>query len=309
MITDSAGRHEGMVMRSEIMMDVLRRVQELWQFSLRVLQEFRHNQGLLLSGAIAYYTLLSMLPLMALLLVVLSTLLPEDQLLTAVSAHLELILPTQTDAVLAQVQAFLAHRQVVGWFGFAVLLFFSSMAFTALENAMAVIFHRRARARRHFLISAIIPYLFIVVLGTGLLLVTFISGALQTLEAERLTLFGLEISLGGVTRSMLYGSGLVGLVLMMTALYLVMPVGKISMRHALIGGFVAALLWESARHLLVWYFSALSLASVIYGSLATAILALVSFEVAGIILLLGAQVIAETERVQALHPEDVGLSG
>jgi len=158
------------------------------RFVGRVLREFRRNQGLLLSGAIAYYTLLSMLPLMALLLVVLSTLLPEDQLLTAVSAHLELILPTQTDAVLAQVQSFLAHRQVVGWFGFAVLLFFSSMAFTALENAMSVIFHRRSRVRRHFLISAIIPYLFILVLGGGLLLVTFISGALQAYESEELAL-------------------------------------------------------------------------------------------------------------------------
>ena len=279
------------------------------RFVGRVLREFRRNQGLLLSGAIAYYTLLSMLPLMALLLVVLSTLLPEDQLLTAVSAHLELILPTQTDAVLAQVRSFLAHRQVVGWFGFAVLLFFSSMAFTALENAMSVIFHRRSRVRRHFLISAIIPYLFILVLGGGLLLVTFISGALQAYESEELALFGLHVSLGGVSRSMLYVSGLLGLVVMMTALYLVMPVGKISPRHALFGGLVAALLWESARHILVWYFSALSLESVIYGSLATAILALISFEVAGVILLLGAQVIAETERLQAIRPEDVGLSG
>lgn len=281
----------------------------LMRFVGRVLREFRRNQGLLLSGAIAYYTLLSMLPLMALLLVVLSTLLPEDQLLTAVSAHLELILPTQTEAIVVQVQSFLTHRQVVGWFGFAVLLFFSSMAFTALENAMAVIFHRRARVRRHFLISAIIPYLFILVLGGGLLLVTFISGALQAYESEELVLFGLHISLGGVSRSMLYVSGLFGLVVMMTALYLVMPVGKISLRHALVGGVVAALLWESARHLLVWYFSALSLASVIYGSLATAILALISFEIAGVILLLGAQVIAETERLQALRPDDVGLSG
>lgn len=285
------------------------RARALLQFIARVWREFRRNQGLLLSGAIAYYTLLSMLPLMALLLVALSTLLPEDQLLTAVSAHLELILPTQTDAILSQIHNFLAHRQVVGWFGFVVLLFFSSMAFTALENAMSVIFHRRARVRRHFLISAIIPYLFILVLGGGLLLVTFISGALQTYESEELVLFGVHVSLGGVTRGMLYISGLFGLVVMMTSLYLVMPVGKISPRHALVGGVVAALLWESARHLLVWYFSALSLASVIYGSLATAILALISFEIAGIILLLGAQVIAETERLQALRPEDVGLSG
>jgi uncharacterized BrkB/YihY/UPF0761 family membrane protein len=47
---------------------------------------------------------------------------------------------------------------------------------------------------------------------------------------------------------------------------------------------------------LVWYYSTLSLVNAIYGSLATAVVALLSIEVAVIILLLGAQVIAEFER-------------
>jgi len=55
-------------------------------------------------------------------------------------------------------------------------------------------------------------------------------------------------------------------------------------------------LWEIIRHILVWYYSALSLVNVIYGSLATAVVALLSIEVAVIILLLGAQVIAELDR-------------
>jgi membrane protein len=47
----------------------------------------------------------------------------------------------------------------------------------------------------------------------------------------------------------------------------------------------------------VFYFSTLSMVTVIYGSLATAIVALLSLEIAGMILLLGAQVIAEYERL------------
>jgi membrane protein len=48
---------------------------------------------------------------------------------------------------------------------------------------------------------------------------------------------------------------------------------------------------------LVWYFGTLSLVKVVYGSLATAIVALLTIEVAAMILLLGAQVIAEYERL------------
>jgi membrane protein len=87
---------------------------------------------------------------------------------------------------------------------------------------------------------------------------------------------------------------------MLTAFYLVLPVGKMAIRHALMGGITAGILWEVTRHILVWYFSTLSLVNVVYGSLAGTIVALLSFEIGAVILLLGAQVIAEFERHQPL---------
>ncbi len=47
---------------------------------------------------------------------------------------------------------------------------------------------------------------------------------------------------------------------------------------------------------LVWYYSVLSLVNLIYGSIATVVVALLSVEAVALILLLGAQVIAELER-------------
>ncbi|HWR58310.1 MAG TPA: YhjD/YihY/BrkB family envelope integrity protein, partial [Thermodesulfovibrionales bacterium] len=81
-----------------------------------------------------------------------------------------------------------------------------------------------------------------------------------------------------------------------TSLYLVMPVGRITFHHALIGGITATVLWEITRRVLVWYYSVLSLVNLIYGSFATAVVFLLSIEAAALILLLGAQVIAELER-------------
>ena len=43
-----------------------------WRFTGQVLAGFRANQGLLLAGAVAYYTLLSIIPMFALILVLLS---------------------------------------------------------------------------------------------------------------------------------------------------------------------------------------------------------------------------------------------
>jgi membrane protein len=83
----------------------------------------------------------------------------------------------------------------------------------------------------------------------------------------------------------------------LASIYMVMPVGPPSWRHALVGAVTASMIWEITRHLLVWYFSTLSQVSVVYGSLTTAIVVLASLDVAATLLLLGAQVIAEYERI------------
>jgi YihY family inner membrane protein len=89
---------------------------------------------------------------------------------------------------------------------------------------------------------------------------------------------------------------MIGEVLMLTSLYLVMPMRRITFHHALIGGITATILWEITRRVLVWYYSAISFVNLIYGSFATVVVFLLSIEAAVLILLLGAQVIAEFER-------------
>ncbi|MEN8170606.1 MAG: YihY/virulence factor BrkB family protein [Pseudomonadota bacterium] len=266
------------------------------RFSWRVIKAFNANQGLLLSGALAYYTLLSIIPIFTLLLVVLSHVIDDTTLLYLIRENLQLFVPGLTDLLLEQVSKFIEHRAVIGWVGILVMLFFSSMAFTILENAMSVIFfHRVEIRRRHFLVSAIIPYLYIMLVGVGISLITLASGALESLDKTSITLFAWQIAMDDISHTAIYLLGIFGLMVLLSSIYLVMPVGRISLSHALVGGTVATLLWELARHLLIWYFSTLSIVNLIYGSLATGIVALLSLEVAAMILLFGAQVIAEYE--------------
>ncbi len=65
----------------------------------------------------------------------------------------------------------------------------------------------------------------------------------------------------------------------------------------LMGAVTAALLWEITRRVLVWYFATLSQVNVVYGSLATAIVVLFSLEALATLLLFGAQLISEYERL------------
>jgi membrane protein len=275
------------------------------KFAWRVLKAFRANQGLLLAGAIAYYALLSIVPFLMLVVVVLSHFFDQAELLLTLRRYLEYLVPGQSASITAEIAHFLDNRDLITWVLGATMLFFSSLAFTVLENAMSVIFmHRVAIRRRHFLTSAVLPYCYILALGAGVTIVTLVAGSLQVMGQESVRLFGYDWSLGGVSGVLLYLLGLGGEILVLTSIYLVMPVGRLSLSHALIGGVTAALLWEIARHVLVWYFSTLSQVNVVYGSMTTAIVVMFSLEIGATLLLLGAQVISEYERVGRTEGKD-----
>jgi len=267
-------------------------------FALRTLKGFRANQGLLLAGGVAYYALLSIVPLLILTFIVLSHFIEPQLLLETLQRYLGWLLPGQARPVIAELQAFIEHRELLGWVLLGTMLFFSSLAFTVLENAMSIIFHHRVTVRRrHFLVSALLPYCYIVFLGAGFLVVTLVAGGLQALGTQSIDFLGRTWPLGGFSGVGLYLLGVGGEILIVTSIYLVMPVGRLLFRHALIGGVLAAVLWEITRHVLVWYFLRLSQIGVVYGSLATAIVVLFSLEIAATLLLFGAQVISEYERL------------
>ena len=267
-------------------------------FAFAVLKQFRANQGLLLAGAVAYYALLSLVPLLILVVLVLTRFFDEAQVLGTLGAYLEFVVPGQSDELVGELKKFLSNREIVGWLLLVLMLFFSSLAFTVLENAMSVIFfHRVAVRRRHFLASAVMPYLFILSMAVGLLIITIVSGALNQLGTRSWIIFGEAHPLAQFSARLLYLIGVIGEIFLLTAIYMVMPVGRLRLRHALIGGTAAAVLWEITRHILVWYYSTISQIQVVYGSLTTSIVVLISVEIGAIVLLLGAQVIAEYERI------------
>lgn len=266
-------------------------------FLARVWRGMRRNQIFLMAGAIAYNALLSLVPFVALILLALSSFADETALLQTVKEAIEIIIPGQSDVVLLQVQGLVEGREGLGWVAIGLLIFFSASAFFVLERALERIFeHRRRIQRRHILVSVIIPYLYMLTLAVGLIGLTVLTGVISGFE-ERIpeTLWGIHIR-----DAFASGLGFISVYLfqiaLLTSFYLVMPVGRISLPASLAGGVFAATLWEIVRRILSWYLSNLSSVNVVYGSLAAVIVALLLLEVGAIILLAGAQVIAEYER-------------
>ena len=122
------------------------------------------------------------------------------------------------------------------------------------------------------------------------------SAILAALEGKQITIMDWSWAAGEDLGTLFHLIGFGGLVLLLTSIYMVMPVGRIPLRHALVAGLVGGVLWELTRRFLIWYFSTLSYVNFLYGSFAATIVTLLSMEAGAVIVLLGGQFIAEYER-------------
>src|SRR3984957_18334703 len=83
--------------------------------SAQTLKAFRANQGLLLAGAVAYYALLSIVPLLILIVIALSHFLDQAVLLATVGRALEWVAPGQSQAVVGELSSFLEAHVALSW--------------------------------------------------------------------------------------------------------------------------------------------------------------------------------------------------
>ena len=77
-----------------------------WHFMRQTIRSFRANQGLLLAGAVAYYALLSIVPLLILTVIALSHFIDQGDLLLTLGRYLEWLVPGQSAAIVAELAGF-----------------------------------------------------------------------------------------------------------------------------------------------------------------------------------------------------------
>jgi membrane protein len=275
-------------------------LRRLLLFAGRVLRSFVRNRGILLAGGVGYNALLSLVPFLTLTVAALSAFFEEARILEMLRLELTALVPQHADTILQAAQRFLQNQASTRALSVVLMLFFSSIAFRMLEEAVAAIFHTSSHtAHRSFWISALLPYVFLLLLMVSLFFITLLTAALDALDEHPLGVFALGRPVAYGIKLLLRLSGFLGLVLLFAGIYRVLPVVKISARRAFVGGLAAAILWRFTAAFMVYFFTNISMVNVLYGSLATVIVVLLSLEIVFVILLLGAQVIAELEASSA----------
>jgi membrane protein len=279
-----------------ILRRILRFFPRVLSFVWRVFGEFRRNRGFLLASALGYNALLSIVPMFALVIVVLSSVLDTGMVIEVITAQIDTVMPGRSAIVTEAFVAFVEKRAAIGLVGFGALLFFSALGFRVLDEAFSVVFHRNRHGLTiHPMREYVLPIAYVLLIGIGIFALALVMVAFDALPEGGVRWYGRSID-PSTAVPLIKLLAFVGLVLLVSSFYWIMPVAHVRPVRALIGGLVASTLWEGVRLIMVWYFANLSLVDIVYGSLGTVVVVLLGLEVAAIILLLGAEIIAELER-------------
>ncbi|MGZ3318456.1 MAG: YhjD/YihY/BrkB family envelope integrity protein, partial [Isosphaeraceae bacterium] len=148
-------------------------LRRLLLFAGRVIRSFARNRGILLAGGVGYNALLSLVPFLTLTVAALSLFFDEARILKMLRPELTALVPQHAETILQAAQTFLQNQASTGAVSVVLMLFFSSIAFRMLEEAVAAIFRTPGRtAHRSFWVSALLPYLFMLLLMVSLFFIT-----------------------------------------------------------------------------------------------------------------------------------------
>ncbi len=264
-----------------------------------MLVRFYRRKGLLLGSAVAFNGLLSLVPLIGLALVILSHVTDGATLSGIITQQMDVVVPYTSARIAPAIQEFMQARALASGVGIGVVVFFSALAFRTLDDALSSIFESgRPHKRRHPILSLALPLMFMGMVIGAMVALSLLVSAVDMLPTRAVHFLGTDMSLGSAAMVGIQVLSFVLMVALFASFYRIMPEADVTWKQAVTGGLVAASLWEITRRTLTWYFANVSLVGLIYGSLSTVIILLLTFEIGSLIVLLGGQVIAEIVRSQ-----------
>ncbi|MDI6752921.1 MAG: YihY/virulence factor BrkB family protein [Thermodesulfobacteriota bacterium] len=274
-----------------------------WDIFWEARRAFSQDGCMNLSAALAFYSILSLIPFLFLLVSAASYLLgSSEQAHQLTWSFLDRLFPQASAVIYREVKAISQRAGVLGWVGFLSMIWTASVIFSSLEFAMGVVF--RVERRRPFLKSKMLALTMIPASALIFFLTLFVTAFAGVMDRFEIKYFGLNL-----THSDLF-EFLVGflfpylvLTIAFTSVYKIIPNTSIAFRHALAGGMSCAFLFEVAKHFFTWYIGRSSQYNVIYGSLeAIVILVMWAFYSSSILLFCA-------EVVSAYRRRDITLLG
>ncbi len=270
------------------------------QLAWRVIQEMRNDDATHLAAGVAYYAIFSLFPLILGFLAISGVFLESAGLQRKFLSFVTDNLPGSETFVLGHIEGLVRFRGALGIGALLGLFWAASAVFGAISRAV-----NRAwdiQQDRPFYIAK--PRQLGMALGVGLLFLLSLSAssAIQLLISWDLGIPGqvlfLDAGFGQVAWRAIPWLMTFAIFLM---IYRFLPNCKTYWRYVWLGAAIAAALFEVGKNLFVWYLAAYANYEQVYGPLASVMIFLLWAYASSLILILGAEISSEYERIH--HPQ------
>ncbi len=260
-----------------------------FRFLLDLTRSFLRHGCASLAASLAFFSLLSLFPLVFLLLYGLSFVVSQDVIgEQALLSFLKGFLPSVGEHVVTELHR-VSALETVRWAVFLTFVWFGTLVFYELDYALNVVFE--STWRRHPLISTGIAVASLAVTELVLLLSFGATQIVNFLTGYAPRLWGLDLlALAAHDLFLTYTLPFVLAFLAVTALYRLVPRRRPHWREAMIGALTFSLLWIAAKLLFVTYSTYATVYANLYGSLLEIILLLLWVYYSAALLLIGAEV-------------------
>lgn len=245
-------------------------------------QGFLRHGGLQSAAALTYTTLLALVPLMTVALAVFSAFPIAERVNQQVQDFLFAnFVPTSGEVLQRYLQAFSDKASRLTGAGFFFLILIALALMASIDRALNAIWEVRRRRRG---LSIFVVYWAVLSLGPLLIgasvLVTSYLISLPLVSEAAASETGIQLlKLTPIATSALG----------FTLIYVLVPNRRVALRHAALGGLLAAVLFELAKRGFGWYLTTFPTYEAIYGALATIPIFLVWIYLSWLVLLVGAE--------------------
>jgi len=232
-----------------------------------IVKAFREEDGTIRAAALSYYTLLSVIPVLILVVSLIGHWLAKtDELFFRITQTIDSISPIIRQGVMQNLNNLVAHPKAYGGSALFMLVTVSHVLFNHLDKLIHDLL--KIRKTRHFLITRLFYLLLLVLLSVMLALPSWALFALRKIFLE-------ESSYESLVRIIERGWFDIAAFMTFFALLSLIPAKRLKLKNIAWGGLLFAGLMELARFIFKIYTqNALDRYHVVYGSLTILMLAL-----------------------------------
>ena len=247
--------------------------------------------GVDLAASLAYFTILSIFPILALLIMGIAVLGDPDAVRQWIAESLIHYFPASRELIQEALRNLISNSLAFGIVALVSIIFGANGLFRATNRAVNRVFGIRSRdVIRTTLTEMIFATLFGLLFLISIFLTAILHTAIIISEGFAVTQWSISyliaILLGLVTAIL----PITLTALVFTIVYRNLPNASVEWRDATFGALIAIVLFEIGKHIFFWFIDVVSQGGVVYGPIASFIVLLMWAYIAGLIFLYGTAV-------------------